>query len=131
MTYWDSRTVEIGIGTHFNMAKCDEGYICEICGRAVEQIVESDLYLRYVIGRVDAETLHTTPERHIRCNPVLAQFIVDVKFTPVTTEGDFDKRLLDPSYVAEEEQLVTQGWRRLKEVVQQGLPVTNYPLPDQ
>ena len=113
------------------MAKCDEGYICEICGRAVEQIVESDLYLRYVIGRVDAETLHTTPERHIRCNPVLAQFIVDVKFTPVTTEGDFDKRLLDPSYVAEEEQLVTRGWRRLKEVVQQGLPVTDYPLPDQ
>ena len=112
------------------MAKCDEGYICEVCGKDVEQIVDSDLYLRYVIGRVDAETLHTTPERHIGCNPVLAQFVVDDEFAQVTIEGDFDKRLLDRSYVAEQEQLVTRGWRRLREVARQTLPVHAYPLPE-
>ena len=32
--------------------------------------------MRYVIGQLDPEVLHTTRERHIRCNPVLAQFIV-------------------------------------------------------
>ena len=26
------------------MAKCDEGYLCQVCGHEVEQIVESDLY---------------------------------------------------------------------------------------
>ena len=53
------------------MAKCEEGYLCDVCGGDVEEIVDSDLYLRYVIGVVDAETLHTTRERHIRCNPTL------------------------------------------------------------
>ena len=42
------------------MAKCEEGYLCDVCGGDVEEIVESDLYLRYVIGLVDPETLHTT-----------------------------------------------------------------------
>ena len=59
------------------MAKCDEGYLCEVCGKDVANLTESDLYLRYVIGMLDPEVLHTSPERHIRCNPALAQFIVD------------------------------------------------------
>jgi hypothetical protein len=58
------------------MAKCEEGYLCSVCGGDVEEITDSDLYLRFVIGLLDPETLHTTRERHIRCNPVLAQFIV-------------------------------------------------------
>ena len=58
------------------MAKCDEGYLCEVCGQDVAELTDSDLYLRYVIGLLDPETLHTTRERHIRCNPVLAQYIV-------------------------------------------------------
>ena len=62
------------------MAKCDEGYRCEVCGENVEAITQSDLYLRYVIGQVDPETLHTAAERHIRCNPAVAQFIVDDAF---------------------------------------------------
>ena len=37
------------------MAKCDEGYRCEMCGRDVEAIAESDLYLRYVLGEVPLE----------------------------------------------------------------------------
>ncbi len=81
------------------MAKCEEGYLCSVCGRDVENLVDSDLYLRFVIGEVDPETLHTLPERHIRCNSTLAQFIVAEHFSPVEVRGDFDKRRLDPQFV--------------------------------
>src|ERR1700752_4788032 len=101
------------------MAKCEEGYLCDVCGGDVEAITDSDLYLRYVIGLIDPETLHTTRERHIRCNPTLAQFIVDREFEPMIVEGPFDKRLLDGSYVREQERLITRGWKRLKELAHQ------------
>ena len=112
------------------MAKCDEGYLCGVCGQDVGGIEESDLYLRYIIGEVDPETLHTTPERHIRCNPALAQFIVDDTFEPVVVEGAFDKRNLDASYVRDRETLLTRGWRRLREVAGLELPIMDYPLPE-
>ena len=113
------------------MAKCEEGYLCDVCGGDVENIWESDLYLRYVIGQIDPETLHTTRERHIRCNPTLAQFIVDPDFEAVVALGPFDKRQLDPNYVREHERLVTRGWRRLKELAHiEGLSLLDYPLPE-
>ena len=113
------------------MAKCEEGYLCDACGGDVESIADSELYLRYVIGLIDPETLHTTRERHIRCNPTLAQFIVDDEFEPVVVEGPFDKRLLDPTYVAERENLVTRGWRRLCELDRKPEPtILEYPLPE-
>ncbi|MBL9092238.1 MAG: hypothetical protein JNL96_13515 [Planctomycetaceae bacterium] len=113
------------------MAKCDEGYLCDVCGEDVAEIVDSDLYLRYVIGELDPEVLHTTKERHIRCNPVVAQFIVDPEFQPpVAVEGAFDKRLLDEEYVRERERLVTRGWRRLREVLDTEAAIINYPLPE-
>jgi len=112
------------------MAKCEEGYLCDICGGDVEEITDSDLYLRFVIGALDPETLHTTRERHIRCNPVLAQFIVDTDFAPVIVEGEFDKRLLDSVYVRDRETLVTRGYRRLREVAHLDLPIIDYPLPE-
>ena len=112
------------------MAKCEEGYLCDVCGGDVEEITDSDLYLRYVIGMVDPETLHTTRERHIRCNPALAQFIVDDDFAPVVVEGPFDKRQLDPAHVRQREILVTRGWRRLREVQGQELTILEYPLPE-
>lgn len=112
------------------MAKCDEGYLCEVCGREVERIVDSDLYLRYVIGMVDPETLHATPERHLRCNPSLAQFIVDDDFEPVAAAGAFAKQNLDADFVRQREALVTRGWRRLVEIERQDLPITEYPLPE-
>ncbi len=112
------------------MAKCDEGYICEVCGKDVGAITDSDLYLRFVIGQIEAEVLHTTAERHIRCNPPLAQFIVDEKFPAVECEGSFSKRNLDADFVNEREQLVTRGWRRLREIVKLDLPITEYPLPE-
>ncbi len=112
------------------MAKCDEGYRCEVCGENVEAITESDLYLRYVIGQVDPETLHTAAERHIRCNPAVAQFIVDDAFSPVSTTGDFDKRNLDRSYVMDQENLITRGWLRLCELDDSDTPIIEYPLPE-
>ena len=77
---------------------------------------DSDLYLRYVIGLLDPETLHTTRERHIRCNPVLAQFIVDDDFPPVDGRGGVRQACARPAYVAEREPLVTRGYRRLREL---------------
>ena len=112
------------------MAKCEEGYLCDVCGADVAQLTDSDLYLRYVIGQLDPEVLHTTRERHIRCNPVLAQFIVDDDFPPVAVEGPFDKRGLDPAYVAAQERLVTRGYRRLRELAGSNLAIIDYPLPE-
>ena len=111
--------------------RCEEGYLCDVCGKDVENIWESDLYLRYVIGLIDPETLHTTKERHIACNPSLAQFIVHPEFPPVTAAADFRKDLLDPRFVQEREQLVSRGWERLKELPSlEGLSLLEYPLPE-
>jgi hypothetical protein len=112
------------------MAKCDEGYLCDVCGQDVAELTDSDLYLRYVIGLLDPEVLHTTKERHIRCNPTLAQYIVADDFEPIVVEGPFDKRQLDPAFVREQQTLVTRGWHRLKEVTALGIPIIEYPLPE-
>jgi len=112
------------------MAKCDEGYLCDVCGQDVANLTDSDLYLRYIVGLLDPEVLHTTSERHIRCNPNLAQYIVADDFTPVTVEGPFDKRQLDRAYVRDREQLLTRGWQRLNEVASLGVPIIEYPLPE-
>lgn len=112
------------------MAKCEEGYLCDICGKDVEQITDSQLYLAFVIGELDPERLHVTRERHIRCNPILAQFIIDHRFDPVFVDGPFDKRLLDDRFVRQREQLVTRGYQRLHELVGSELPITEYPLPE-
>jgi hypothetical protein len=112
------------------MAKCDEGYLCDACGQDVAELTDSDLYLRYIVGMLDPEVLHTTKERHIRCNPTLAQYIVADDFEPVVVEGPFDKRQLDVGYVRERERLITRGWRRLNEVGGLGIPIIEYPLPE-
>jgi len=84
------------------MAKCDEGYLCCVCGDDVEKITDSDLYLRFVIGLLDPELLH-----------------------------DFSKENLDPEYVAQREALVTRGWHRLKELKALGeVSILEFPLPE-
>jgi hypothetical protein len=112
------------------MAKCDEGYLCDVCGQDVAEITDSDLYLRYITGMLDPEVLHTTAERHIRCNPALAQYITADDFERVVVEGPFDKRQLDADYVRERERLMTRGWKRLKEIAGLGIPIIEYPLPE-
>jgi hypothetical protein len=112
------------------MAVCEQGYLCEVCGQDVEDIRVSDLYLRYVLGEVDPERLHMLPERHIRCNPALAQYIVDPAFAPVRCESLFAKESLDAAWVALEEQRVTRGWRHLQQIPSLNIPIVEYPLPE-
>ena len=113
------------------MAKCDEGYLCSICGKDVENVTSSDLYLRFVIGQLDPELLHTSPEKHILCNPELAQFIVADDFKPVAVDGPFSKTQLDPAFVAVQETLVTRGWNRLKEIHKfRDVSILEFPLPE-
>jgi hypothetical protein len=113
------------------MARCEQGYLCDVCGKEVEEITESDLYLRYVLGEVHPEQLHKSPERHIRCNPTVAQFIVDPAFEPITCAGPFAKANLDQDYVRAEEARITRGWRRLQEIPKLGLAtIQEYPLPE-
>ena len=111
-----------------DMAKCDEGYRCEVCGRDVEALVDSDLYLRYVLGEVPLEGLHLSPERHVRCNPALAQYIADPSFEQVNCEGPFGKGELDAAFVSSEEKRVTRAWRRLQRLPTLGLSIAEYPL---
>jgi hypothetical protein len=111
------------------VARCDEGYRCEVCGGDVDNITDSDLYLRYVLGEVPIFRLHQTRERHIRCNPALAQYIADPNFEPVPCDGPFAKQHFDPEFVAAEEERVTRGWRRLQAIPTLGIPLDEYPLP--
>ena len=112
------------------MANCDEGYNCDRCGEYVENVEESELYLRYVLGAVPHEELPREPERHIRCAPEFAQFIVDPGFEPVPCDDpDLAKERLPAAVRAAQERLFTRAWRRLREVRDLGIPVEDYPLP--
>jgi hypothetical protein len=112
------------------MVACEQGYLCDVCNKDVEAIVDSDLYLRYILGEVSPLALPNQRERHIRCNPATAQFIVDPGFAPVRCDGAFAKDALDPGYVREQEERVTRAWRRLQEIPRLGIPLTEYPLPE-
>jgi hypothetical protein len=100
-----------------------------VCGFPVEHVGDSDLYLAFVLREVSLEQLPHRAERHIRCNPTVAQFIVNGAFEAVHVEGVFDKRLMDEESVRDRETRVTQGWLRLKDVGERQLPITEYPLP--
>ncbi len=114
------------------MAKCDQGYLCEVCGEEVTSIVESDLYLRYVLGQLDAEKLHLTLERHLRCNPTLSQYIADERFPTVVVEDAFDKRTMEPEFVAQYTGRVTLAYLRLWEIAASEEPISllDYPLTE-
>lgn len=114
------------------MAKCDQGYLCDVCGEEVEDIRESDLYLRFVTGQIDSQKLLGSAERHLVCNPVVAQFIVDDGFPPMTVDGPFCKSELDAAYVQAQETLLTRGWQRLQELfeISETVPVSDYPLEE-
>ena len=90
--------------------KCDEGYICDICQQDVAALTDSDLYLRFLLGEVRMEQLPRHPERHIRCHPELAQYVVDDRFEPVVCHGPFAKGGLDPDFVRDEEIRVTAAF---------------------
>ena len=112
------------------MARCERGYLCVVCGKEVEEIAESKLYLQYVLGDVDGDFLHRLPEAHIRCDPILAQFIVTGEFDAPVVTGSFAKSALDPEFVRAEESRVTRGYLRLIELTRGSLPIWEYPLPE-
>lgn len=111
------------------MAKCDEGYRCDVCNDDVTSIVDSDLYLRYILGEIEAEVLHVAPERHLRCNPILAQYIVDPRFEPVEVVGPFNKYGFDADFVKEKERQVTAAYCRLWQISQSEQPVSLLDYP--
>lgn len=110
------------------MARCERGYLCEVCGQEVAEITDSDLYLRYILGEVPLDRLHELPERHLACNPALTQYIADAAFPAVTCPSPFAKAELDPAWVAEEEARITRAWRRLQEIPSLGITLVDYPL---
>lgn len=112
------------------MAKCDEGYLCAVCGCEVKRLIDSSLYLQYVIGWIEPEQLHRTPDVHLRCNPGLAQFIESNEFQPpVVCEGDFDRRKLDPHSDAQRSTLITRGYLRLRHLQRnREVSIEQYPL---
>jgi hypothetical protein len=112
------------------MARCEQGYLCDVCGKDVEAIIESDLYLRYVMGEVDPLALPAMRERHIRCNPATAQYIVDPAFEPIRCDGLFAKENLDAGFVQEQEQRITRAWRHLQKIPGLGITIPEYPLPE-
>lgn len=112
------------------MAKCDQGYLCDVCGEEVTDIRESDLYLRFITGQIDSQKLLGSPERHLNCNPVVAQFIVADEFPAPEVAGAFSKAELETDYVREQEELMTVGWQRLQELyeISEQTPLNEYPL---
>ena len=114
------------------MARCDQGYLCDVCDEEVEHIWQSDLYLRFVTGQISSQDLLSSPERHLLCNPVVAQFIVNDEFPEIHVEGAFSKTELDPEQVRQQEDLMSRGWLRLMELqkIAKTLPVHMYPLPE-
>ncbi len=114
------------------MAKCEQGYLCSVCGKEVEEICDSELYLRYTIGWLDPERLHIAPERHLHCNPALSQFIQHERFANLQVPPNLEKKGLDPTFVAKRTDLLTRGYVRLLEIQQaeHTVSLTDYPLPE-
>jgi hypothetical protein len=116
------------------VARCDQGYLCRVCGEEVEHITDSELYLRYVIGEIDPETLHLASECHLRCAPALSQFIVDNRFDPpVEIKGPFSQTELDPDFVQSRASLINRGYGRLWAIRlerRKPLTVLEYPLTE-
>jgi hypothetical protein len=113
------------------MAECDSGYRCRICGVPVDEIIESELYLRYVLCDVQIDQLADTPEAHVWCNGNLAQFIVDPAFDhPIKVDPEHDKSAMDDATRRLVESVVTRAWKRLQWLPESGLDVTRYPLED-
>ncbi len=78
------------------MARCERGYLCEVCGAEVEEIIDSDLYLAYVLGEVPSEELHLRHERHIRCNPERRSTSSILPFCRCAVTASSPSMLLDP-----------------------------------
>jgi hypothetical protein len=107
------------------MAKCDTGYFCRVCEQYVEDITDSELYLRFVLREVPFEDLFDAPEAHISCVPEIAREITDPVFRRALPES-FQLAPSSPERAAR----VTAAWQRLQGLIGSGLAVQEYPLPE-
>jgi hypothetical protein len=96
------------------MSRCEQGYLCAVCGQEVADLADSALYLQLLLNELSPDDLIHRPDCHIRCLPTIAQYIVDPDFTPVTCQGPFAKTGLDPDFVQAEERRITAAWRHLQ-----------------
>lgn len=110
------------------MARCETGYLCDVCGGDVERIADSTLYLRFVLGEVEARLLDRHPDRHLACDPILAQFIMAEGFQAPVIDGPFAKANLDPAFAGDEESRVTRGYERLLELERRGAVLSEVGL---
>ena len=81
------------------MAVCEQGYLCTVCGERRRGDHRLGPLSSLCAGRGRWDNLNRAPEKHIRCDPVLAQFIVSDQFPPVNVDGVFSKAGLDPEFV--------------------------------
>ena len=102
------------------MARCERGYVCVVCGLEVEELAQSALSLRYLLGDVTAEELHRVPECHLACDVALSQYIVEPNFPPVVCGGLLDRRTLDAEFVRGEVERVTRAWQQLQQIAASG-----------
>ena len=113
------------------MARCDRGYLCSVCNEPVDTMPESELYLRFVLGEIQPDWLQAMPDRHLRCNPELGQFIEHPDFPPMADEEPLtDKRRMDPAAARARTEQVTRGYFRLLEIPGLGVPLMEMPLPE-
>ncbi len=107
------------------MTGCHQGYFCRVCGRYVQDVTESALYLRFVLGEVGFDQLHDEPEAHVACVPELARYIADERFDP---EGSAERLAWRDGAFRRRQLRVTEAWRRLQELPGSGLAIEDYPL---
>ncbi len=103
------------------MAHCETGYFCRICGEYVEDITDSELYLRFVLGEVVLEELFYEADAHITCVPELAGLIDEQRFAPYRHRA--------AATGARPAERVTRAWQRLQEIPSLGIDIPDYPLP--
>ena len=106
-------------------SKVDQQLVCERWQSVMRAIDATSVAGTWLRSRRVISTSGTSS-----VNPALAQFIVDDAFDPVEVTGPFDKRGLDLQYVAQQEEFVTRGWKRLHAVIESGDPIIEYPLPE-
>ena len=70
------------------MAHCNSGYFCRICGKYVDDVTVSALYLRYVLREASFEDLFSAPDSHIWCEPELSRFIIDPRYRTEVAEAE-------------------------------------------
>ena len=100
-----------------------------VCHEPVDTMPESELYLRYVLGEFPAERLQAMPDRHLRCNPEIGQFVENADFPSMTDDDPLtDRRRMDPAAARARADLVTRAWLRLREIPALGLALAEMPL---